>query len=1680
MPVLLAWIVVIFKELKAKRTLKRIWKIFQWALLSLSVILVILILLIRTESFQKYITGKAVSWLTEKIGTPVTVDRLFFTFSGDIELEGLYVQDQHKDTLIYSEKLQTGISIFPLFGGDIEVTHLDWTGLVANINRTLPDSAFNFDYIIKAFDSGASTNAAADTSLGSATDISLGKISLANFRIHYNDEVSGMDARIKMGSFNMESNMIDLDAMFFHLKKLELNETFVNIRQNVVPHPEEEEDLDTTASPLPSIQLDNLAFSNVHLNYDSPGDTMLIDAKIGKFRFQLPEANLNAQVLKIGKVFLAESRFIVQLPVGTPEPVVSEDPAISEPFTWPDWNISMKKFTLSNVNFQMDQGSYVRKAGAFDPAHIGLDSLNVSLENVGLANKSAKAELKNLGFKEQSGFQLRKLAVKAELSDKNAALKKLQIITNNSSFYSDVQLNYSGLAAFIADQSEAQVKLQVEPSKLFVSEARYFSPELVKNEQFMKLSASPVLLEGKVEGKMAALDIAGLQIKWGAQTEIIVNGELTGLPDSEKLGFDLPDLRIKSGKQDIGKFMPPGSSAVEIPEWLNLEADVNGNLKDINAHALLKTSDGMIDLDAIYSDAGEISYSAVAEIVDLNAGKLLGQTIVKKISGQVTVEGKGTDPQTMVAEFASEFSKLELNGYNYEGMQISGNAADGIAKAVLAYSDSNLVMELHADASLDTVNPSYNAKLDVQAANLKALKLMEEDIRLKIMMDASMTGTPDDFKASVNISEGLVIKEKKPYVLDSIIIRATGNSDSTGFALIAPFAKVFVSGNDKPENIAAAVNRHIQSYFKSGETALDSTGTIEMRASVEIRQTDLLNDVLVPGLEAFDPATLTMDFSQRNHTLNADLTLNYLNYSGTIADSLEFKLKSNRDTMGFKLGFERLISGPADIRHTELSGSLSRDILRFDLGVNDTLGEKLLNIAATVETPGEEMRFHIVPENFILDGKAWAIPAENLIIVAPKRLELQSFSWQNEQQKFILTNPAGSYDAMGIEMRKFEIASITSIINPKQIPLSGSIDGKIDLKDLFTTPAFTADLQVNFLKVLGNPVGVLRVNASNPSANRYEVKAGIGGEGIELGVEGKYFAGTESAEIDLNLLIQQVQLAAVEGFAGGAIKNGKGAVKGNLHITGSTDKLKYNGQVRFDKAGFNVSMLNQDFLLSDELIDITEEKITFERFRIIDGSGNTGSISGNIGIKSFTNPELDLQVKANDFQLLNSTAKDNDLFYGKAKMNADIRVTGDLAKPVVKATARLNAESDITFVVPESQVEIVERDGIVLYVNMKNPDDPLTNELPDTLANGFTGMDLDAIISIDPKAVFTVVIDERSGDHLKVSGTADLNYTMDPTGRTTLSGVYEVAKGQYKMNLYGIVKRAFDLMPGSRIVWTGDLMGAKLDLTAIYKVKTAASDLMADQISGGDASQQTRYRQQLPFEVLLNIDGTILKPEISFGLNMPEDQRGALGGNVYARIQQINDNEAELNNQVFSLLVLNKFAPVEGSGATGNTTSQAARSSVSQVLSGQLNSLSAKYIKGVDVGVDLNSYTDYQSGMAQDRTQLNLNVRKSLFNDRVSVQVGSQVDLEGSAAQQQDPASDLIGDVSLEYSITKDGRYRVRGFRKNQFEGLVEGQLIVTGMSLVYNREFNSFQELFRKAEKIDEAEPMKGKEKQE
>ena len=118
-------------------------------------------------------------------------------------------------------------------------------------------------------------------------------------------------------------------------------------------------------------------------------------------------------------------------------------------------------------------------------------------------------------------------------------------------------------------------------------------------------------------------------------------------------------------------------------------------------------------------------------------------------------------------------------------------------------------------------------------------------------------------------------------------------------------------------------------------------------------------------------------------------------------------------------------------------------------------------------------------------------------------------------------------------------------------------------------------------------------------------------------------------------------------------------------------------------------------------------------------------------------------------------------------------------------------------------------------------------------------------------------------------------------------------------------------------------------------------------------------------------------------------------------------------------------------------------------------------MNGTELKFYVQYYDDYQTGKEKGRTQVEIGIKKQLFNERLSVQVGGNIDVEGEKVR-QNSANNITSDLTVEYKLTEDGRYRLSAFRHNQYEGEIEGQLIESGAGIVYVRDFDKWNEFLK------------------
>ena len=1640
-----------------RKKVYKILRILGKIILGILIFLLLVVLFVRSPWGQNIIKDKLISSIEEKTGANIDLQSLFIEFNGDIKIEKLLVEDPDGDTIVYAGSISANIPILPLIkGNSFSLEGLDAENLKARIIRKDSLTGFNYEFLTNAYASDTTQTTTAVDTTSAPMDINIGALDLQDFDIIYKDGVSGINADINFELLELGFTETNLQKMIFKANKAILKNAVVNYDQTK-PFPES----DSEPAPMPIVGINSLDFDNVRGRYNSEPDSLYTNFDISNFNLFNTSFNLKDLIVESEEIALSNSFITLDMKQASSNSKSTDTSDAA--FQWPDYKVDISKIDLQHNAFDYSVNGAEVKKGTFNPNAVSLDSLIFLAESIKYENEEAIAKIDKLQFQEGSGIKLKKFNISAIVNNEKMEFSKIDIGVNQNSLSGNLNINYNNLNEFIQNPGNARLSLDLQNIYLDLTDLYRFQPDLRENAYLDSLSISPIRGNLAASGKLDKLDLQSLNLKWN-NTRISGNGSIVNLQDPERLSFVLPNVRMNTQRSDLLKFVKEEDLGIQLPESIIVNGSFSGNTTEIKTNLIIKTSLGQLDIDGDFEMGDNIVFDAEVQGDSIALGSLLQNEALGNIQLNLKASGNGSSVNDIDAKLDTQISSFTYNNYEFRDIDIKAELENGQGPFSLNYKDANLNMTSKTQIKLDSVSPRFDINLVLEGADLEALGITQKEIKTGFTLNGWFQGNSSAYEMEAEIIDGVAVYNNETYLLGSLDASAFVREDTTSVNIINRVLDLNLQSNASPAAFSQAINRHFKRYITENYQEDSIINPVNLKIDAKISQAPLINEVFLVNLEELDTVDINVDFREKDRIMDASVSIPYVNYFNSKIDSLNINMKSDPDDLNFDLAFNGLDSGPLAIKKTILKGAVVNRKLNLDFS-STYEDEQLLHVNSELNFQGDTLKYHINPQDLILNSNSWNIDNSNQISFDTGYLDFRNFSISRNDQELRLSSdkPGIEKDHLSLDFRNFKLEALLNYLNPENVLAQGQLNGNIIYEDPFGETGLLADMQINQFKILGVDLNTLSLKGNSSGFSTYDFDMAIKGGEVDLDLTGSYTAAEPSAQLNMNLDLNKVQMSALEGFSQGEIKNGSGSFSGNFSLDGTLLEPEFDGNLDFNQAKFNIAFLNADFILPNENLRLDNDGVYFNDFKIEDSNNNSIVVNGEVLTEKLLNPTFDLDIQAKNFKLLNSTEEDNSLFYGTAVVDADAQINGDLNLPKVNMNLDVKESTNFTYVVPETELQINERDGVVIFVNKEDPDAILSQTEEESFV--VSGYDIFTRISVNEGAKFNIIINQETGDKFQVQGEGDLIFNMYPNGRTALTGIYEINDGFYEMSLYNLVKRRFDIADGSRVSWAGDPFDAQLDVRAIYTVETSATSLMASSISGSDVDDMNRYQRKLPFLVYLNVDGELMEPKITFGLDMPEEEQGVAGGEIFGRVQQLNNQEQELNKQVFSLLVLNRFFPESGSDGSSGGTLAVARDNLNSALSDQLNMLSSKILgeSGVQLNFDVDSFTDYQGESAQDRTQLGITAQKAFLEDRLIVEVGSEVDIQGGNMEGQE-TSPVIGNVSISYLLDNAGVWRIKGFSKNQYENVIDGQLVVSGIALIFTKEFNKFKNMFEKA----------------
>lgn len=1649
--------------MKFKFNTKKVLKRIGIAILTIVILIILLILSLRIPAVQNFVKDKLVVYLEDKIQTKVSLEKVYIAFPNRVIMQNLYLQGQDVDTLLSVRDFDVGLNMWKLFDSKADITSIDLEGIRANVVRK-PDGTFNFDYIIDAF----ATKEEEEES--KPFIISLDKIKLQDIGITFQDQQSQNDINLYFKSFDTRVKTFDLEQNNYAVNDINIDGLKLKLKQDLVAEVAQnvEEAVDSLSQQNPlKIDLNKIKLTNFDIDYGDDNTKTFAKVFFKELITKVNKLDLENSAFDIDNLLLSGANINANLylPSKNPNAEVEEETETSAN----PMKILLDKLTLEDVQVVYNNTAIAPTKEGMDFNHLNFSKLNLEVQDFKMENNQFAGSVESAEIQENRGLNIEKFETDFVYEEKQAYLKNLYLETPKTILRDEIILNYNSINQLSEDLGNVEISADIRKSKIAFADILMLVPSLKNTVPFNKYPNATLNIDTELTGIVNDLLIHNLEVSGLDKLKVDANGRIKNAMNPENLNYDLNIKELSTNAKLIYNLVPKNTipSNISLPSYFTVRGKAKGTTEVVDANLKLTSTLGnasvIAQVDMRKKDR-EL-YDVKANLQNLQIGKIIQNKDLGAVSAQISAKGESFDFTRANADLTGKVSYFDYNGYRYKNLDLKGKINNGNYNIELNSNDPNADLNLIASGVYNETNPTVKVNGEITKLDLNKLGFYAEPMILAGKIDADFTNlNPDELNGYLNLQNFALSDSKDVFPIQEMSLNAVSTADSTKINFNSQVADLELKGKYKVTQIFGSLQRTMNQYYQfqpvDSLTKVDSGQYFTLNA--KIKDDDLIRK-FVPELKSFQTINITGNYDADSQKIELDAQIPQVAYGEYSVEGTSLKITNENQALQYDLNVVGFNTESLALNKLSVNGDISDNIINYNITKKDDEDVDQFLIAGNVKSIDDITEISLNPNGLKLNYMDWTVAEGNKIQFGSNGIFADNFRISNSGNEILVQSESNEPNSpLNVNFTNFEIETITEMIKKDSLLAQGTINGDVQLRNLTENLAFNADLNITNFRFYGSAIGDIAAKVDNASENLLNADVRLTGNNNDVQIVGNY--NTAESTFDLDANINQIQMQSIQGFSMNAITDTEGYLSGKLDITGNLDAPVILGYLRFNNVGLKIAQTGSDFRGIRDQIDFTRRGIDFDDFQISDKDGNFINIDGEILTQTYRDFGFRLDVYSRDFKVVDSEKNNDAMMYGVLAIDTDLKIRGDLNLPKVDGRLAVSDDTDFTFVLPQSSPSLQERDGIVEFIDKSQP---VLNETiaADSLNSQrtFTGMDVNVNIELNKEAKLSIIVDKANGDFVELQGEAELTGGIDPSGKTTLVGTYQVEEGGYELSV-SLLKRRFDIQKGSTITWTGEPTAATLDITAIYKTETAPIDLVEQQLSGDNLNE---YKQRMPFNTLLILKGELMKPEITFDITTDEENNAIsseVKGMVDAKLALLREEESEMNKQVFALLLLNRFVgenPFE-SGA-GLSAEMMARQSVSKILSQQLNNLSADLIKGVDLNFDLESSEDYTTGQKNTRTDLNVDVSKRLLNDRLKVSVGSNFGVEGEARQNEN-TTNIAGNVTIDYSLSRDGRYMLRAYRKDEYQVALQGQIVETGVGFIITLDYDQFKEIFRKS----------------
>jgi hypothetical protein len=1314
---------------------------------------------------------------------------------------------------------------------------------------------------------------------------------------------------------------------------------------------------------------------------------------------------------------------------------------VSQPFDFAINNVKVNDIDLRYRNFRVPS----KPSNTINYFDIDIKDLSTSISNLDTKNFVFKAQINNLKFREKSGFVLNNLTALTTIDTNKIELQSLFLQTPRTTLTNYFSINYKDFTDFDDGVNKLVLKGNFKNAKVNSKDIAFFAPKL-KN---MDLN---LLVSGNIEGTVSDLEAKNLTVKLGKASYIKGNFKVKGLPDVDNTYLDLNFKQVYTNKQDVEYIIEKftGKKYSQLPQDLakfgnvNFSGNFKGYINNFKAKADFKTKLGRIksDVDMKINSSNIPSYTGTVQAFDFDLGDLTNQTIINRTSFTANINGRGFNLENLKENIKAKATYFDFNNYRYANIVVDGTIINQVFDGKVKINDKNIKLDFNGKADINPELPKFDFVAKIEGAKFHKLNFTKDTIQFDGKVKSKFVGNNlKNIQGDFLINDIRFTNTEKSVVMDSVFLLAEGLGKNRLLALTSDIGDARIKGAYDIETLPSAFKSIVKKYIPSYNGEIVKVENQNFDFKIDLKNFDYISSLFIPELKIPERGAFNGKFNSNKDSVVLNGFVKTLTYDGKTFSNIILDQSTGANSLEAIISMDKieLTKGGLYVKNVIIQNTLRNDSLTFNLKLSDKDATNQLDLYGLVEFGTDTLaRLSLSPSEILIDNQVWKIQEKVRIKFDDNRTFIENFELSSDKQLVAINGAISSNttDQLEVVIQDFKMSSLSQITEGFGVNLSGTMNGVANLSSILDQPNIASNITVDSLFYNNTSIGDLKLKtAYNYGKEDVDVDATIFKNNAKtMDIKGDVdFAKTATNNLNLDIILDQTELIIIQPFVKEIISNLKGQISSDLKLSGKFSNPSINGDLTFINAGLKVNYLQTAYTVNNK-ISVMNSVIDVNGLTLIDINGNKAVATGSINLKNPSNPLINASLDAKNFMALNTTSRNNQLYYGLAYSTGKFSFNGPL--DAMRINIKAKTEDGTEFTIPLNGSSTVSSNDFIIYVAK---DTTLNKKQVNNFFNGIT-MEFDLTVDEGSTANILTEVGNLTGQ-----GTAQLSLKITSLGDFEMKGEYIINTGEFDFTANDLINKTFTLEKGGTIRWTGDPSDAQINLNAVYSTRASIAPIFA--AAGITTDDNLNSRVLSEAHMLLN--GSLLNPGIKFSLEFPNNSgyKTQLQGYLNDK-----DNEAQ---QVINLVVRNSFNGNTSAGL-GGLDGQTLLDSGFELGFSKLNNVIAQTFGFKNVDINFRSISEFGVGLKffSDRLKIsgnvvnNQNINNQLFNNNLF----------------NSSLNNLTRDLQATFDIRKDGSFVAKAFQRpsNRDFFNLNSDIYINGFGLVYTQQYDTFDEFIK------------------